>query len=126
MRGVWRWSLIGCLTLEWLALSLWVGGLAVLIGGVIPAVFNTFGGQDIGGLFLTKAFENYQRFLLGAAATLCAGLVVRWRSGEAAVAAGWGEVAIVVLLAVSVGIIVLVLHPQAVSLQEQAFAARGE
>lgn len=126
MRGVRRWSLIGCLTLEWLALSLWVGGLVVLIGGVIPAVFNTFGGQDVGGLFLTKAFEHYQRFLLGAAATLCAGLLYRWWRGEAAVTVGWGEAAIVAVMVASVGVIVLVLHPQAVSLQEQAFAAQGE
>lgn len=125
-RGVRWWSLIGCLTLEWLALSLWVGGLAVMIGGVIPAVFNTFGGQDVGGVFLTKAFENYQRFLLGAAATLCVGLMYRWWSGEVSVTVGWGEAAIVTVMVASVGVIVLVLHPQAVSLQEQAFAAQGE
>ena len=43
-----RWGMICCLTLEWLALGVWVGGGLVLIGAVIPAVFNTFGGQELG------------------------------------------------------------------------------
>ena len=61
-----RWGMVCCLTLEWLALGVWVGGLLVLIGAVIPAVFNTFGGQDSGGLFLTRVFEGYHRFMIGA------------------------------------------------------------
>ncbi|MCP9455493.1 MAG: DUF4149 domain-containing protein [Nitrospira sp.] len=112
--------------MEWLALSLWVGGLIVLVGGVIPAVFNTFGGQEIGGVFLTKTFENYQRFLMGSAVVLCGGLAYRRWSGEQIVAVKWSEVVLVGVMVVSVGILVLVLHPQAVSLQEQAFAASGE
>ena len=60
--------------LEWLALSVWVGGMVVLSGAVISAVFNTFGGQDSGGLFLTKAFEGYHRFVIGAMSILCGGL----------------------------------------------------
>ena len=63
MRRMSRWGMVGCLTLEWLALGVWVGGLLVLIGAVIPAVFNTFGGQDSGGLFLTRAFEGFHRFV---------------------------------------------------------------
>ena len=70
MRRSPHWGMVCCLTLEWLALSLWIGGMAVLIGAVIPAVFNTFGGQDSGGLFLTRAFEGYQRFVTGAVAVL--------------------------------------------------------
>lgn len=126
MENIRRWGLIGCLTLEWLALSVWVGGLIVLVGGVIPAVFNTFGGQESGGIFLTKAFENYQRFLVGSAVVLCGCLAYRWWSGELTVAVGRGELVLVAVMVVSVGIIVLVLHPQAVSLQERAFAASGE
>ena len=37
------------LSLEFLALGVWVGGLIVLVGAVIPAVFNICGGQDSGG-----------------------------------------------------------------------------
>ncbi len=68
MRGLPRWGMVGCLTLEWVALAVWVGGMVVLSGAVIPAVFNTFGGQDSGGMFLTRAFESYHRFVIGACA----------------------------------------------------------
>lgn len=115
-----------CLTLEWLALALWVGGMTVLIGAVIPAVFNTFGGQDSGGLFLTRAFEHFQRFLLGAAAILCVGGWYRWQSGSPAAAVGRGEFVVVALMVLIAGAIVFVLHPKAAALQAEAFAAQGE
>lgn len=126
MRRSSHWSVVCCLTLEWLALGLWVGGMAVLIGAVIPAVFNTFGGQDSGGLFLTRAFEGYQRFVLGAAVVLCASSWYRWWSGDAAVAVGRGELVVLMLMVAMAGVIILVLHPQAVALQAEAFAAQGE
>ena len=126
MRRLSHWGLVCCLTLEWLALGLWVGGIAVLIGAVIPAVFNTFGGQDSGGLFLTRAFEGYQRFVIGAVAVLCAASWYRWWSGEQAVAVGRGELAVLGLMVAMVAIIILVLHPQAVALQAEAFSAQGE
>ena len=44
-----RQGLIACITCELLALAVWIGGLLVLVAAVIPAVFNTFGGQDTGG-----------------------------------------------------------------------------
>ena len=50
--------------LELTALGTWIGGLIILVGAVIPAVFNTFGGQDSGGFFLTRAFEGYNRIVL--------------------------------------------------------------
>ena len=53
------------LTLEWVALGVWVGGLLILVAAVIPAVFNTFGGQDSGGFFLTRAFEGFNRAVMG-------------------------------------------------------------
>lgn len=121
-----RWGLICCLTCEWLALGVWVGGLLVLIGAVIPAVFNTFGGQDSGGFFLTKAFEGYNRFVIGALAVLCAGTWYRWWSGEQAVAVSRGEMALLVGMTVIAGIIILWLHPLVASLQAQAFAVKEE
>ena len=39
------WGMVGCLTLEWLALGVWVGGGLVLIGAVIPAVFKRSAGR---------------------------------------------------------------------------------
>jgi hypothetical protein len=100
--------------------------MAVLIGAVIPAVFNTFGGQDSGGLFLTRAFEGYQRFVTGAVVVLSAGVWYRWWTGEPAVAVGRWELIVVGVMAVIVGVIVLALHPKAAALQAQAFAAQGD
>jgi len=100
--------------------------MAVLVGAVIPAVFNTFGGQDSGGVFLTRAFEGYQRFLMGAVVVLSAGAWYRWRSGVPGVAVGRWELMIVGLMVVIAGVIMLVLHPKAAALQTQAFAAQGD
>jgi uncharacterized membrane protein len=115
-----------CLTLEWLALGVWVGGLLVLIGAVIPAVFNTLGGQDSGGLFLTRAFEGYNRFVIGAIVILCAAAWYRWWSGDPAVRLGREEMALLAGMVVIAGIIIVVLHPHAAALQAQAFAMKEE
>ena len=53
-----RQGLIVCIICELLALAIWIGGLVVLVAAVIPALFNTVGGQDTGGFFLTRAFEG--------------------------------------------------------------------
>ena len=121
-----RWGLIGCLICEWLALGIWVGGLLVLIGAVIPAVFNTFGGQDSGGFFLTKAFEGYNRFVIGALVVLCAGTWYRWWSGNQDVVVSRVEVGLLVGMTVIACIIILWLHPMVASLQAQAFAVKEE
>jgi uncharacterized membrane protein len=118
--------MVVCLTLELLALGVWVGGLLVLIGAVIPAVFDTFGGQHAGGLFLTRAFEGYNRFVLGALTILSAGTWYRWWSGDPAVHVRRDETLVLLLMIVIAGIIIVVLHPYAASLQAQAFAAKDE
>lgn len=126
MRRVPLWGKVGCLTLEWMALAVWVGGMIVLSGAVIPAVFNTFGGQDSGGIFLTKAFEAYQRFVIGASAILCAALGFRWWSGDLGVAVGRAEIVVLAVMVVIAGLIITVLHPHAAELQAQAFATKDE
>jgi hypothetical protein len=98
----------------------------VLIGAVIPAVFNTFGGQDLGGLFLTRTFEGYHRFVIAALAILCAASWYRWWSGDPAVGVGRGEMIVLAGMAVIAGIIILWLHPYASALQAQAFAVQEE
>jgi uncharacterized membrane protein len=118
--------LVCCLTLEWLALGVWIGGLLVLMGAVIPAVFNTFGGQDLGGLFLTRAFEGYHRFVIGAVAIMCAASCYRWWSREPAVAVGLGEITVLAGMIAIAGIVILWLHPSAAALQVQAFAVQEE
>ncbi len=120
------WGLLCCFTLEWLALALWIGGMVVLVGAVIPAVFNTFGGQDSGGLFLTRAFEGYHRFVIGAMALLCAAALYRWWSGEPTAAVGQGEMILLALMVVIAAVVILALHPQAATLQAQAFATQEE
>jgi uncharacterized membrane protein len=126
VRRTSRWGMVCCLTLEWLALGVWVGGLLVLIGAVIPAVFNTFGGQDSGGLFLTQAFEGYNHFVIGAMAIVCAASWYRWWSGDPAVAVSRGELVLLAGMVVIAGIIIVWLHPSAAALQAQAFAVKEE
>ena len=118
--------MVSCLTLEWLALGVWVGGLLVLIGAVIPAVFNTFGGQDLGGLFLTRTFEGYHRFVIGALAIMCAASWYRWWSGDPTVSVSRAEMTLLAVMVVTAGIIIVWLHPHAAALQAQAFAVQEE
>jgi uncharacterized membrane protein len=117
------WGLTCALSLELLALGVWVGGLIVLIGAVIPAVFNTFGGQDSGGLFLTRAFEGFNRLVVAAMTVLALATGYRWYRG---VPVSLGEVSVLALMGLIAGVIILVLHPQAAALQAQAFAVKDE
>jgi len=126
VRRASRWGMVCCLTLEWLALAVWVGGVLVLIGAVIPAVFNTFGGQDSGGLFLTRAFEGYNHFVIGAIAVLSVGLWYRWWCADPAVAVSRGELALLAAMVLIAGVIIVWLHPYAAALQAQAFAVKEE
>jgi len=120
------WTSRICLTLEWLALGLWVGGLVVLVAAVIPAVFNTFGGQDSGGFFLTRAFEGFNRVVLGSMAVLVAGLAWRRWIHHPAMPPTFAEMAVLGTMVLIAGIIIGVLHPQAVALQVEAFAIKDE
>jgi uncharacterized membrane protein len=118
--------MVGCLALEWVALAVWVGGMVVLSGAVIPAVFNTFGGQDSGGMFLTRAFEGYHRFVIGAGVVLSATLWYRRWSGDPIVEVGRSEMVVLALMMMIAGLIIVVLHPNAAALQAQAFATKDE
>ncbi|MBA5871208.1 MAG: DUF4149 domain-containing protein [Nitrospira sp. CR2.1] len=124
-----RQGLIASITCELLALAVWIGGLLVLVAAVIPAVFNTFGGQDTGGFFLTRAFDGYNRLVLGSAAILIAGILWRawlYQKGlteEEITRTEWLLLGAMVLTA---GVITFVLHPQAAALQAQAFASKGD
>ena len=126
MRRLPHWGMVGCLALEWVALAVWVGGMIVLSGAVIPAVFNTFGGQDSGGMLLTRAFDGYHRFVIGACVILSAAVWYRWWSGNPIVAVGRGEVIVLASMGLIAGLIMMVLHPNAVALQAQAFATKDE
>ena len=114
------------LSLELLALGVWVGGLIVLIGAVIPAVFNTLGGQDSGGYLLTRTFEGYNRLILVVMAVLAAVAAYRWWNGHPAVNVTKGEIILLTLMGLIAGTIILFLHPQAAALQAEAFTAKDE
>lgn len=127
-RGL-RWSLVACLTLELTAWGVWTGGLVVLVAAVIPSVFNTFGGQDAGGLFLTRSFEGYNRLVLVAIAVLTGGAGWRtWigRRGVPVLSATCAEWVLLGTMASVAAVIVFGLHPEAAALQAQAFSAQGE
>ena len=120
------WWLTCALSLEFLALGVWVGGLIVLIGAVIPAVFNTFGGQDSGGFFLTRAFEGYNRLVVAAAAILVVAMSYRWGSGEVTATVSRGEWILLSIMGLIAVLIIVILHPQAAALQAEAFASQDE
>lgn len=121
-----RWGLVCGLTLELVALGVWVGGLIVLIGAVIPAVFNTFGGQDSGGFFLTRTFEGYNRLVVVVLAILAAGAAYRWKCGYPSATVSRGELFLLAVMGIIAALIILVLHPQAAALQAEAFGAKDE
>ena len=120
------WRTVCCVSLEYLALGVWVGGLIVLIGAVIPAVFNTFGGQESGGLFLTKAFEGYNRLVVVALIILISAMAYRHWVAEPAAPVSRTEWLLLSAMGGIAGVIILVLHPQAAALQAEAFGLRDE
>ena len=114
------------LSVEYLALGVWVGGLIVLVGAVIPAVFNTLGGQESGGVFLTKAFEGYNRLVVVALIILVCAMGYRRWQGTPRATVSRGEWVLLSVMGAIAEVIILVLHPHAAALQAQAFALKDE
>lgn len=98
----------------------------MLIGAVIPAVFNTLGGQESGGLFLTKAFEGYNRLVVVALIILISAMAYRQWVAESAARVSRTEWLLLSAMGGIAGVIILVLHPQAAALQAEAFGLRDE
>ena len=120
------WGTVCLLSLEFLALGVWIGGLIVLVGAVIPAVFNTWGGQESGGFFLTRAFEGYNRLVVVALLLLLGAMGYRQWRGEAAATVSRSEWILLSAMGGIAGVIILVLHPQAAALQAEAFGLKDE
>lgn len=120
------WGTVCLLSLEFLALGVWIGGLIVLVGAVIPAVFNTWGGQESGGFFLTRAFEGYNRLVVVALILLLGAMGYRQWRGEAAATVSRSEWILLSAMGGIAGVIILVLHPQAAALQAEAFGLKDE
>lgn len=122
--------------LELVSIAVWVGGLLIILGGVIPAVFNE--GMEVGGRILTRVFEGYNKMVVGSIAVLV--VAAAWRIWASAVRQdswpgslpgsliGMGRTEMVLLtLMISIcALIVLWLSPASVTLQRQAFSAIGE
>jgi uncharacterized membrane protein len=120
-----NWGVVGFL-FEECALTLWVGGLVVIIAVVIPAAFNSFG-MEAAGRFLRRVFDGYGLMNVGILVLLGALALMRHRTfGNnpshmfSVSTAEWCLLAGMALVTFS---ILGVLGPQAVALQEQAFEA---
>lgn len=118
-----------CYTVELLALGVWIGGLVMIIAAVIPAVFNSFG-MEPGGRFLTRVFDGYNRLVLVSAGMLTMSAVLRTRMNRRAalmdVALSRGEWAVLVTMTSVAALVIFVLEPSSVRLQEHAFAIKDQ
>ena len=103
--------------------------MMLALGAAPLIVLNLAGPEAIAAYYLawTIAYSLYLiGFVVVALGVLCAGSWYRWWSGNPAVAVSRSEMALLVGMAVIAGIIILWLHPQAASLQAQAFAVKDE
>lgn len=118
-------GLIACSICELIALAVWTGGLIVIIGAVIPSVFNTMA-MDQGGRLLARVFDGYNRLTAGAILILT--LAAAWRLwlGREEARLTRPEIVLLTLMVAVAAAITLWLTPATVSLQEQAFAAQTE
>lgn len=118
-----------CYTLELLALAIWIGGLVVIVAAVIPAVFNSFG-MEPGGRFLTRVFDGYNRLVLVSAGVLTTSAVLRSRISRRSAAMDGAlsriECAVLVTMIMVAALVIFVLEPSSVRLQEHAFAIKDE
>jgi len=122
----WQWSVS---LIELLGLTIWIGGLAVILTAVIPAVFNTLG-MEQGGRFLRRVFDSYNLLTSGIVTLLVATAVIRTITSRQASSHSlpvsrmeWG---LLIFLTIVTGLIVLILGPRAIDLQELAFAAESQ
>ena len=124
-----RRGLLTCYAVELVALAVWTGGLVVIVATVIPAVFNSLE-MEVGGRFLTRVFDGYNRATLGAILVLVASSVVReWGARGGRMSGGQltrMEALLLTTMIVIGTLIMLVLGPQSVALQEEAFAAKDD
>ena len=122
------WQL-SCSLLELLGLMIWIGGMAVLLTTVIPAVFNTLG-METGGRFLRRVFDGYNALTSGIVVLLIGTACFRyWKHRQTPnenLPLNRSEVGLLMALACVTFLVVVVLGPKAVALQEAAFAADSQ
>ena len=116
---------MACATGEFLCLAVWIGGLVVIIGSVIPAVFNSFG-MEPGGRFLTRVFDGYNQIVTVSILVLLGATTLRSRLAGALAPVSRTEMIVMSAMIGIAALIILVLGPQSVALQEEAFAVKDE
>ncbi len=114
---------------ELLGLALVIGGLLMIIAAVIPAVFNSFG-MEPAGRFLRRVFDGYTQISMGVVIFLFGMAAVRiWRN-QFSTGIEFPLRTVEAILLGSMGcltvLIMWVLGPHAVALQELAFEATTE
>jgi uncharacterized membrane protein len=123
-----RWIIV-CSTFELLALSIWIGGLIMIVAAVIPAVFNSLG-MEPGGRLLTRVFEGYNRLVLVSAGMLVVGAMTRALLSLSVESVHVGlsrvEWTVAVTMIALAAMVIFVLEPSSVRLQERAFAMKDE
>lgn len=120
-----NWGVVGFL-FELSALTLWVGGLVVIIAVIIPAVFNSFG-MEPAGRFLRRVFDGYGLMNAGILVLLGVLAGMRYRSfghnSSHVFSVSSAELWLLAGMVLVTFSILGVLGPQAITLQEQAFEA---
>ena len=121
------WQL-SCSLLELLGLMIWIGGLAVLLTTVIPAVFNTLD-METGGRFLRRVFDGYNTVTGGVVVVLIGTTLFRYwkhrQEPDGSLPVKRSEVGLLTALTFVTFLVVVVLGPKAVALQEIAFDANS-
>jgi len=114
---------------ELMGLAIWIGGLAVILTTVIPAVFNTLG-MEQGGRFLRRVFDGYNNLTSGIVILLLTTAAIRsWKvrqTPDRILPVSRWEWGVMIALVLVTGSIVLVLGPKAIELQEIAFATESQ
>jgi len=100
---------------ELLGLTIWIGGLAVILTTVIPAVFNTLG-MEQGGRFLRKVFDGYNNLTSGIVIVLLGTAAIRtWKirqMPERILSVSRSEWGLLIALVLVTGSIVFFLGPK--------------
>ncbi|MCY3729094.1 MAG: DUF4149 domain-containing protein [Nitrospira sp.] len=128
VRRISGWQL-SCSLLELLGLMMWIGSLTALLTMVIPAVFNTLE-METGGRFLRRVFDGYNAVTVGVVVVLIGTASFRhWKHRQApneSLPVSRSEVGLLMALTFVTVLIVAVLGPKAVALQEIAFEADSQ
>ena len=114
---------------ELLGLTIWIGGLAVILTTVIPAVFNTLE-MEQGGRFLRRVFAGYNNLTSGIVVLLLSTAALRtWKvqnMPNQILSVSREEWLLLCSLVFVTGLIVFILGPKAIELQEVAFLAETQ